>query len=139
MRAIAGLAVAGSVPLTAGTILWVIAAVMRRSSPGGWDGTAGAGEVLVLVGLACGLAMIIAAALWQRRMPRIRPVSGAEPLSYAEQPLVQLTRPEQHAYPAGRPPTPAYPPPDASMPAYPHPEGQAPGYPQPPPPGLGRP
>lgn len=68
MRAIACLAVAAAVPLTAGTILWVVATVMRRSAPHGRGGTASAGEVLVLAGLVCGLALIIAATLWQRRM-----------------------------------------------------------------------
>jgi hypothetical protein len=76
MRAIACLALAGAVPLTVGAILWVIASVMQGlASAHGWGGTAGAGAVLVLAGLVCGLAMIIMATRWQRGTPQ--PPSGS--------------------------------------------------------------
>jgi hypothetical protein len=119
MRAITCLAVAGAVPLTVGAILWVIATVMQGlASARGWGGTAGAGEILVLAGLVCGLAMIIMATLWQRGTPRPAAAGAASTFAGDGQALVPLAPPEQQAYPAG----------PAGMPLYPQPY---PSYPQP--------
>jgi hypothetical protein len=118
MRAIACLAVAGAVPLTVGAILWVIASVMQGlASAHGWGGTAGVGEVLVLAGLVCGLAMIIMATRWQRGTPRPAAAGPAGRLEGNGQALMPLASPEQQAYPAG----------PAGMPLYPQPPA---GYPQ---------
>ncbi len=144
IRAITCLAVAGAVPLTVGTILWVIAAVMQGPAAArGWGGTASAGEVLVLAGLACGLALIIMATRWQRRTPHPAAASAAEPFAGNEQALMPLASPGQQAYPAGptgmplypQPPA-GYPPADPHMAAYPQPPGPQPWRP---PPGQARP
>lgn len=56
-----GLAIAGVVPLTLGAILWLVGTSMRLASHRGWAGRAAAGEALVLIGLGCGLALVIVA------------------------------------------------------------------------------
>jgi hypothetical protein len=140
MRAIACLAVAGAVPLTAGAILWVIASVMQGlASAHGWGGTAGAGEVLVPAGLVCGLAMIIMATRWQRGTPRPAAAGPAGRPEGNGQALMPLASPEQQAYPAGPAGMPLYPRPPAAYPqadprppaAYPQADPQPPAaYPQ---------
>jgi Zn-dependent protease with chaperone function len=143
MRAVACLAVAGAIPLTVGAILWVIAAARQGlASARGWGGTAAAGEVLVLAGLACGLAMIIMAARWQRRTPRSAAAGAAGTLAGNGPALMALASPERHASLTGPAGMPVYPQPPAAYPqppaAYPQPPA---GYPQPgpSPPGQARP
>jgi hypothetical protein len=151
MRAIAWLAVAGALPLTAGAILWVTGTAMGLASRSGWSGPAVAGEFLVLAGLLCGLGLITMAALWQRQLPRGPAATAAGPPTYSGPSLMPLASPEQQAYLAELPSAPAYPQPDAGypqpdgpVPAYPQPgvaylppDGAMPAYPQPPPPWPG--
>jgi hypothetical protein len=134
-RAIAWLAVAGAVPLTAGAILWVTGTAMGLASRSGWSGLAVAGEFLVLAGLLCGLGLITMAALWHRQLPRRPAATAAGPPTYSGPSLMPLASPEQQAYLAELPSAPAYPQPDAGylqpdgpVPAYPRPDA---GYPQP--------
>jgi hypothetical protein len=144
MRAIAWLAVAGAVPLTAGAILWVTGTAMGLASRSGWSGLAVAGEFLVLAGLLCGLGLIITAALWRRQLPRGLAASAAGPPTCSGPSLMPLASPEQQAYPAELPlasacperdagyqqsgePMIGYPQPGA---AYPEPDGPVPAYPQ---------
>src|SRR5487761_1791749 len=141
MRVIAGAAIAGAIPLTLGAIFWIVGSAMGLASHPGWGGLAQAGVVMMLAGLACGLIVIAAGAIWQPRAPGI----PAGPAQKEPPPdgltLTPLASPEQQEYlsrRSGQPPGPAYqqpagpapyPQPEA-MPAYPA-AGPGPAYPQP--------
>ena len=136
MRVIAGAAIAGAIPLTLGAIFWIVGSAMGLASHPGWGGLAQAGVVMMLAGLACGLIVIAAAAIWQHRAPGI----PAGPAQKEPPPdgltLTPLASPEQQEYlsrRSGQPPPfepPPFEPPPLPMPAYPRPE-ETPAYLQP--------
>jgi hypothetical protein len=105
-RLVVGLAITGAIPLTVGVILWVIGSAMRTAYHGGWSGPADVGEVMVLAGLVCGLALFVFAAAEQRRMPR-GPTGWADAsLQRGEQALMPLDSPEHQAFLADPQPMP---------------------------------
>jgi hypothetical protein len=143
-RVLTGLAIAGAVPMTLGTILWLTGAAMGAAYHGGWGGLAGLGEVLLLAGLLCGLAMFVFAAVAERWTPRQPEVPSALLSAQDGQDLTPLATPEHQAFmtgpaplppPAPPPPPPALPPP-ASPPQPPPPPAAGPP-PSPPPPAVG--
>jgi hypothetical protein len=69
-RAFIAIAVAGSIPLTLGVIMWITGTAMGLASHHGWAGVAQVGVILMLAGLLCGLALIVVTAAWLR--PRER-------------------------------------------------------------------
>lgn len=87
-RLLAGLAITGAVPLTVGAIAWITGTAMKAVYHGRWGSTAGLGEVLVVVGLICGLIMFVIAATGDRAGPRPTATTGrtaALPLASPEQ------------------------------------------------------
>jgi hypothetical protein len=105
-RVLTGLAIAGAVPMTAGTILWLTGTAMGSAYHGHWARTAGLGEALLLAGLLCGLGMFVFAAVaerWTPRQPEVPPTHGG-------QDLMPLAAPEHQAFLAGTPPPPEPPP-----------------------------
>jgi hypothetical protein len=110
-RVLTGVAITGAVPMTVGTILWLTGTVMGSAYHGHWAGPAGLGEVLLLAGLLCGLAMFVFAAVaerWTPRQPEVPSTQGGPD-------LMPLAAPEHQAFLAGSPPAPVPP----SPPPYP--------------------
>jgi hypothetical protein len=137
-RLLVGLAIAGAVPLTVGAILWLVGTVMASVYHGKWNGTAGIGGVLLLIGLICGLVLFVLAAVGERRtMPEPWGQSRTDPPG-----LTPLASPEQQAFLADPPPPapfPAEPSFPAGPPSQPFPAVPAPGPPTPGPPKQGPP
>jgi hypothetical protein len=71
-RIFIGMAASGAIPLTVGVIMWVVGSAMGLVSHHGWGQIAGIGAILILAGLLCGAALLIATAAWRRGMPRLR-------------------------------------------------------------------
>jgi hypothetical protein len=121
-RVLTGLAIVGAFPMTAGAILWLAGTVMGSAYHGHWSGTAGLGEVLLLAGLLCGLAMFVFAAGAERRTPRqpevpstrgepdLMPLAAPEHQAFAADPyLAEPQFPPDEQWPDPEPPPPAYP------------------------------
>jgi hypothetical protein len=135
VQVLAGAALVGAVPLTLGALLWIAGSVMEATYHGHyWSGLAGTGELLLLIGLICGLVMFVLAANGERWMPRGPvAVTGQEGDG-----LLPLASPEQQAmladpvYPEPPQPPPAPAPQPAQQPLQPPPAQP----PQPAPPYL---
>lgn len=140
LRVIAGLAIAGAVPLTLGAIFWIVGSALGLASHPGWGGLAQAGVIMMLAGLACGAIVVAAAAGWQRRQPGTATGPGRPVPTPDGRALTPLASPEHQEYLSGpgtqpgrrvqpgQPPS-LFDPQPPSMPAYPHP-AQPPAYPQ---------